>query len=57
MFPRVEIRFEIVENLMERKGDHTAPISKRKKTLQLFSVPTGRTTPWTVRISTSAGQR
>ena len=32
MFPRVEIRFEIVEIRMERKGDHTAPISKRKKT-------------------------
>ena len=31
MFPRVEIRFEIVEIRMERKGDHTAPISKRKK--------------------------
>ena len=28
-----------------------------KKPLPLLSVPTGRTTPWTVRISTSAGQR
>ena len=59
MFPWVEIRFEIVEICMERKGDHTAPISKQKKktTLPLLSVPTGRTTPWNVRISTSAGQR
>ena len=59
MFPRVEIRFEIVEIRMESKGDHKAPISKRKKKtpLPLLSVPTGRTTPWTVRISTSAGQR
>ena len=31
MFPRNEIPFEIVEFRMERKGDHTAPISKRKK--------------------------
>ena len=31
MFPRNEIPFEIVEIRMERKGDHTAPISKRKK--------------------------
>ena len=31
MFPQVEIRFEIVEIRMESKGDHKAPISKRKK--------------------------
>ena len=58
MFPGVEIRFEIVEIRMERKGDHTAPTSKRKKKpLPLLSVPTGQTIPWTVRITTSAGQR
>ena len=27
MFQRVEIRFEIVEIRLERKGDHMAPIS------------------------------
>ena len=44
MFPRVEIRFEIVEIRMERKGDHTAPISKRKKKqpFRCFLFPRGK---------------